>query len=73
MILIKGHNDYAKCEQLFTSLNESALNCIDFLEAMGFIVAIHNLPSHIDTPEVYAAVLLDQFAEMYLPETTNLN
>jgi len=72
MILIKGFGDFAKVEQLFPELNEEAMTQVETFEAAGFIVAIHNLPSHIKTPEDYAMLQLDKFAELYLPETKNL-
>ena len=49
------------------------MSWIESLEESGWIVAITNLPSHIDTHEVYAAILLDQFAEMYLPQDKNVD
>ena len=73
MILIKGQSPYAKFERLVDKLDEATLSHIESIEASGFVVLITNLPSHINTPEVYGAILLDQFTDMYLPETSMLN
>ena len=74
MILIKGFGNYGtRVEQLFPSLNEAAMDKVEQLETDGFIVSIQPLPSHIKTPEQYAATLIDQFTDLYLPETKNLN
>lgn len=69
MILIQGHSQYAKAERLVDAITDEVESWIETLEQSGFTVSLTNLPSHIDTHEVYAAILLDQFAEMYLPET----
>lgn len=73
MILINATSQYAKAERLVSELNDEVMSWIESLEESGWIVAITNLPSHIDSHEVYAAILLDQFAEMYLPETEKSN
>lgn len=73
MILIKGHGDHSKVEQLFPELNQEAQDQIEKLEESGFIVTIVNLPSHIETPEQYGMVQLDKFVEMYLPETEKMH
>lgn len=69
MILIKGQSQYAKVERLVDKLDDEILSWIESLEESGFVILFTNLPSHINTHEVYAAILLDQFADMYLPET----
>jgi len=73
MILIKGKSQYATAERLVNELDDEAMSWIETLEASGFVVLITNLPSHINTPEVYASILLDQLNEMYLPETSQFN
>lgn len=73
MILIQGQSQYAKAERLVSELTDEVESWIESLEQSGFVVSFTNLPSHIDTHEVYAAILLDQFAEMYLPETQKIN
>jgi uncharacterized protein YqiB (DUF1249 family) len=70
MILIKGFGDYSKIERLFPRMDDEAASYVETLEESGYVVSITNLPAHIDTPERYAAVLLDQFAEMYQSEPT---
>lgn len=73
MLLINARSQYAKAERLVSELNDEVMSWIESLEESGWIVAITNLPSHIDTHEGYAAILLDQLNEMYLPETEKLN
>ncbi len=73
MILINATSQYAKAERLVSELNDEVMSWIESLEESGWIVAITNLPSHIDTHEVYAAILFDQFAEKYLPQDKNLD
>ena len=73
MILINARSQYAKAERLVSELNEEVMSWIDSLEESGWIVLITNLPFHIDSHEVYAAILLDQLNEMYLPETQKSN
>jgi hypothetical protein len=70
MILIKGQSKYARVERLVHKLDDDILSWIESLEESGFVILFTNLPSHINTHEVYAAILLDQFADMYLPETS---
>lgn len=69
MILIKAQSQYAKVERLVDKLDDEILSWIESLEESGFVILFTNLPSHINTHEVYAAIILDQFVEMYLPET----
>lgn len=73
MILIKGQSRYSRVERLVDKLDDGMLSWIDQIEESGFVVLITKLPSHINTHEEYAAILLDQFADMYLPETSQLN
>jgi hypothetical protein len=73
MILIQAVSKYAKAERLVSKLDDVAMSWVDQLESDGWLVSFTNLPSHIDTHERYAAVLLDQFLDMYLPETSTHN
>ncbi len=73
MILIQGQSQYAKAERLVHAITDEVESWIETLEQSGFVVSFTNLPSHIDTHEVYAAILFDQFAEKYLPQDKNLD
>ena len=73
MILIKAVSKYARAERLVSKLDDEVMSWVDQLESDGWLVSFTNLPSHIDTHERYAAVLLDQFLDMYLPEASSLN
>lgn len=73
MILIQAVSKYAKAERLVSKLDDAAMSWVDQLETDGWLVSFTNLPSHIDTHERYASVLLDQFLDMYLPETSTHN
>ena len=73
MILINATSQYAKAERLVDAITDEVESWIETLEQSGFAVSFTNLPSHIDTHEVYAAILLDQFAEIYLPQGKNVD
>lgn len=73
MILIKAVSQYAKAERLVSELNDEAMDWADKMEQAGFVVAMVQLPSHIKTPEQFAAILLDEWAEQYLPQNNSLN
>jgi hypothetical protein len=68
MILLVGQSQYATIERLVPELDTKSLNWIDSLESNGFTFVLNVLPYHINTPECYAMILLDQFLEKNLPQ-----
>lgn len=72
-VIAKHPKGYSKIEQLFPNLSPEAMTHIESLEADGYLIEVINLPSHIDTPQAYAANLLDLVADMYQDDKETFN